>query len=85
MGHITDEELNRTIAARAGLPFEDYERIRRKHEVPNKQLIDYVRIALRPRLGVHVISNAARGAVVDRLGGHTNLFHSITESASVGC
>jgi putative hydrolase of the HAD superfamily len=85
-GHIAEAEFERQVAARLGITPEAYNERRRAGERPNEQLLHYIATVLRPHVEKLVItSNAAAGAVEDRLGrAALGLFDAVVESGAVG-
>lgn len=83
-GAITAEALTNEVAAKLGLPPEEWAAIRDREEQPNEQLLSYIRDELKPIYKIGLLSNANNGTIERKIPENwRTLFDDIVVSAEV--
>ncbi len=84
-GFIDSEAFAVVMADRLGLTLPAYKEVVAREEQPHRELLDYIRIALKPHYKLAIVSNAAAGELQRRLSADDlALFDTVIASAEVG-
>lgn len=84
-GKQSSKEFDQNIAAHLQIPLEQWQLVNSQEELPNMQLLDYIKTELKPKFKVGMISNASAGSIERRLTKEQlELFDERIISAEVG-